>query len=142
MKQRDDSGQIKFWQVGIGLVIFLVLAFDLLSPQLLKIQLRDKADNIAIQESQSFVRGGRSNYSDAYYQVCKNVRSQLAAYGAILVPGPESQDLPPDQICPSVSEDGRVQFRAQKKAPSILIGRFALKDYYLVTIDADEKYTI
>lgn len=142
MRKRDDSGQVKFWQIAIVLVLFFVVAFDLLSPQLAKVQMKDKGDNVALQESQSFQRGGSSSYGERYYQVCQGVTKDIEGYGAKLVAQSSDQVIVDGKVCPSVSEDGRVKFRMQKSAPTILLGRLFMKNYYVVTVDIDEKYSI
>lgn len=133
MKRRDDSGQVKFWQIFLIIVIVGVIAFDLGSPQLAKVQLRQKAQDVALDASQSYLRTSGMQRRAALEGICERVVQQITAYGAeFIAPDPESE-------CPEVSDDGKVSFSARKKAPSIILSRVGLRDYYTVTVSVSEK---
>lgn len=140
MRKRDDLGQIKFWKVALIIGAVAIVAFDLLSPQLVKVQLADKANNLALDQSQLFVRNASAPYAQKYNTLCDNVTEQLKQYGAEIVPGKSQPDPSnPSVICPDVSIDGKVEFTAGKKAPCILLCRIGMKNYYDVKVDVSEK---
>lgn len=141
MHGRGDDGQIKFWQVLIVIVIVGVAAFDLLAPQLAKVQLQDKADALALEESKAFV-SSPSTYSQKYYASCDRIRNSMTTYGAKILPTPDQIGLPPEEICPTIEEDGRIAFTAEKKASCILLCRLGFKNYYVVKAEVNEKFTL
>ncbi|RIK08288.1 MAG: hypothetical protein DCC49_09120 [Acidobacteria bacterium] len=141
MHKRRDEGQIKFWQVLIVIAIVGVLAFDLLAPQLAKVQLQDKAESTALEESKAFVSSPGS-YSTKYYATCDRIRKAVTGYGAKILPSPDQVGLPPEEICPTIDEDGRISFKAEKKASCIVLCRVGLKNYYVVTVEVNEKFSL
>jgi hypothetical protein len=131
----SDSGQARFWQIGLGIVILVVLAFDLGSPQVVKAQLSDRAKSAAIDASQVAVRAAASTYNQKFAAVCDTVRRRLDSYGATLIP-PN-----PDSDCPGLDMDGTVTFSAEKEAPSLVLKYLGLRSYYRVRIDVQERYS-
>lgn len=141
MHKRRDEGQIKFWQVLVVIVLVGIVAFDLGAPQLAKVQLKDKADALALEESKAAVTATGS-YSEKYYAICDRIRRSMISYGARILPTPDQVGLPPEEICPTLEEDGRITFKAEKKATCIILCRVGLKNYYVVTVEVNEKYTL
>lgn len=135
-----DAGQIKFWQVLIAIAIVGLIAFDLLSPQLVKVQLKDKADSLALQESK-YVVTAPSGSGDKYYVVCDRIQRDMTAYGARLLPAPDQIGAPPEEICPSIADDGRISFKVEKKAGCIALCRVGLENYYRVSVEVSEKFS-
>lgn len=141
MQKRRDEGQIKFWQVLIVIAIVGVLGFDLLAPQLTKVQLQDKGDALSLEESKAFV-SSPSSYSQKYYATCDRIRNGITSYGAKILPSPDQIGLPQEEICPNIEEDGRISFKAEKKSACILLCRVGFKNYYVVTVEVNEKFTL
>lgn len=141
MHKRRDEGQIKFWQVLIVIVAVGILAFDLGAPQLAKVQLKDKADALALEESKAFV-STTGTYSDKYYGVCDRIRRSMNSYGAKILPSPDQVGLPQEEICPTIEEDGRISFKTEKTSACIVLCRVGFKNYYVVTVEVNEKFTL
>lgn len=130
-----ESGQARFWQVGLLIVAIVVLAFDVASPQVVKAQLSDRAKSAALDASQAAGRSTGTSYASKYDTVCDLVTRRLESYGATLVPPrPETQ-------CPDVDLDGTVTFGAEKEAPSILLKYLGLRNYYRVRVDVSVRYS-
>ncbi len=133
-RRLDDSGQSKLWQVGLLLVVLVVLGFDLIAPQIVKVQLSDKAKSAALDASQTAVRSTAASYAQRYDTVCSTVTKALEDYGATLIP-PR-----PDSDCPDLDMDGTVSFSAEKSAPSLVLKYLGLKNYYTVRVDVSVRY--
>ncbi len=133
-RSRDEIGQAKFWQIGIAVLILVVLGFDVASPQIVKVQLSDRAKNIALDASRMAVRAGPTAYSDSYNAVCNMVVTNIESYGAKFIP-PR-----PDTECPDLDLDGTVSFSAEKPAPSIFLKHVGLKNYYTVRVDVSIRF--
>lgn len=134
-RREDDAGQAKFWQIAIVLVVLVVLGFDIVSPQIVKMQLSDRAKNAGLDASQGAVRATASSYSQKYDAVCNLVTRRLQEYGARLI-SPE-----PGSECPALDLDGTVTFSAEKPAPSILLKYVGLKGYYTVRVDVNIRFS-
>ncbi len=134
-RRLDDSGQSKLWQLGLVLVALVVLGFDLVAPQIVKVQLSDKAKSVALDASQTAVRSTAASYAQRYNTVCSSVTRALEDYGATLIP-PR-----PDSDCPDLDMDGTVTFSAEKSAPSLVLKHLGLKNYYTVRVDVSVRYS-
>jgi hypothetical protein len=134
-RRRDDMGQAKFWQIAIILVIVVVLGFDIASPQIVKVQLSDRAKNAGLDASQSAVRAGAASYADKYNAVCDIVTRRLESYGAKLIPPQPGSD------CPDLDLDGTVTFSAEKPAPSLILKYIGLRGYYTVRVDVSVRFS-
>lgn len=130
----DDAGQAKFWQIAVFLVIFVVLGFDIASPQIVKVQLSDRARNAGLDASQTAVRAAGTSYSEKYNVVCNTVVNRIEEYGAKLIPPTPGTD------CPDLDLDGTVTFSAEKPAPSILLKHVGLRNYYTVRVDVNVRF--
>lgn len=130
-----ESGQARFWQIGLLIVAIVVLAFDVASPQVVKAQLSDRAKSAALDASQAVVRSAGTSYASKYDTVCDLVTRRLESYGATLIP-PR-----PETLCPDVDLDGTVTFGAEKQAPSILLKYLGLRNYYRVRVDISVRYS-
>lgn len=132
---RDDYGQTKFWQIGLILVVLVIVGFDLISPQIVKLQLSDKARNAGLDASQTAVRAAAASYAEKYNTVCNTVTKRLGEYGAKLIPPRPGSD------CPDLDIDGTVTFSAEKPAPSLILKHLGMRNYYTVRVDVNVRFS-
>jgi len=134
-RHRDEYGQTKFWQLFVILIVLVVLGYDALSPQIVKLQLSDKAKSAALDASQTAVRSAAASYAEKYNTVCSIVVKNLQEYGAKLIPPRPGSD------CPDLDLDGTVTFSAEKPAPSLVLKHLGLRNYYTVRVDVNVRFS-